>query len=543
MKRKQEQTRHVFLICITTILFLLVSAFTVYGAGEEEMAAEAEPRTVLRVGVANFDWRWDPAAGWSNGTAQMHINMHDGLVRLTTMEVPYKVEPSVAESWTEISPTVTEFKIRAGVKFWDGTPVTAEDVAWSINRSIRGDHPRYVGYAGRWAYNFEKVEVVDPSTVRLHTKRADPLKFVMLAQTPASILSKKAFDAAAEPGDFFANPMGCGPYRIAEFKRDQYLVLERWDDYWGEKPPLEQLIYQSVPEVSSRITALINGEVDLIVSIPPDQVVALEGRDGIRTLGVTWSMFHIYILNATREPLTDPRIRRALSLATDREALNRGLWGGEGVAPTSHHYPGQASHDPNWNVFEYNPDKARQLLEEAGYDGASIELSFLQRYYLYIDKAAQAIAKMWKDVGFTVEMKYVEGWPTQFVPDNPEQFLMAANWSNPMYFPDMLGGFDPAWAPTSWPIMNNMSPQLGPDGELRERYVELYEKARYDSDEQARMSAYRELVEMLEYEATPWLILYQPREYFGMAEDIEWDVPKNYRPFTMAFRAGDVEFK
>ena len=91
--------------------------------------------------------------------------------------------------------------------------------------------------------------------------------------------------------------------------------------------------------------------------------------------------------------------------------------------------------------------------------------------------------------------------------------------------------------------MNNMSPQLGPDGELRERYVELYEKARYDSDEQARMSAYRELVEMLEYEATPWLILYQPREYFGMAEDIVWDVPKNYRPFTMAFRAGDVEFK
>ena len=522
------------------IVLLLVSTLAVYGGGKEEAAAKGEPRTVLRVGVENFAWRLDPAVKWSNNTAQMHINMHDGLVRLTPWEVPYRVEPAVAESWKEISSTATEFKIRAGVKFWDGSTVTAEDVAWSINRSLRGDHARYKSYAGRWAYNFEKVEVVGPLTVRVHTKRPDPLKFVMLAQTPAAILSKAAYDAAADPNDFFQNPVGCGPYRIAEFKKNQYLKLERWEDYWGEKPPLEELIYYYVPEVAARITALMNGEVDFVVSIPPDQIIALEGRSGIKTMGVTWDMFHVFALNATRGPLTDPRIRRALNLAIDREKLNKAFWGGQGVVPTSHQYPGRAGYDANWKVFEYNPDKAKQLLQEAGYDGAPIELNFGASYYLYIDQASQAIAKMWEKVGLNIKLQYVESWGKR---DPPEKYVMTRSWSNPMYFPDMLGGFDPHWAPTGWPIQDGLNPQLAPGGELREKYVELYEQARYGLDEADRLKAYHELVEMLEYEATPWVIIYQPREYFGMAEDIEWEVPKNYRPFTLPFRAGDVKFK
>ncbi len=521
------------------VLLLIVPALAVFSGGAGEEAAKG-PRTVLRVGVENFAWRLDPAVKWSNNTAQIHINMHDGLVRLTPWEVPYRVEPAVAESWKEISSTVTEFRLREGVKFWDGTTVTAEDVAWSINRSIRVDHPRYRSYAGRWAYNLENVEVVDPLTVRVHTKRPDPLTLVMLAQTPAATLSKKAFEAAADPDSFFQNPIGCGPYRIAEFKKNQYLKLERWEDYWGEKPPLEQLIYYFVPEVSARITALMNGEVDFIVSIPPDQVIALEGRAGIKTMGVTWDMFHCYALNATREPLKDPRIRRALNLAVDREALNKAFWGGKGVVPTGHQYPGRAGYDPEWKVFEYNPDKARQLLSEANYDGSVIEFNFGASYYLYIDQATQAIAKMWEDVGLNIKLQYVEEWGDR---DVPEEYVMTRSWSNPMYFPDMLGGFDPHWAPTGWPIADGLNPQLAPGGELRERYIDLYERARYGLDEDARLEAYHKLVEMLEYEATPWVILYQPREFFGMAEDIEWKVPKNYRPYTLPFRAGEIKFK
>jgi len=526
---------------LVTLLVLFAGFQTVSANGNnEKMIEEVGPRTVLKVGVENFGWRWDPATKYSNNTAQMHYNMHDGLVRLSPYKVPYDVLPGIAESWTEISPTEIEFKIRNNALFWDGTPVTAEDVAWSINRVINKDHSRYGSAYGRVAYAFEKVEVIDDHTVRVHTVREDPLTYVFLAQTPLSILSKDAFDATEDPDEFFRNPVGCGPYKIAEFVDDQYLKLVRFEQYWGEKAPLEELWYYNVPDASARITALINGEVDFVVSIPPDQSVALEGRNGIMSQGVTWDMFHVYVLNATREPLDDPRVRRAMHLAIDRDALNNALWKGEGIVPTAHHYEGRVGYDPDFKVFEYNPELAKTLLAEAGYNGEEIELDFGASYYLYANQAAPAVGHMWKEVGLNVRMQYVEDWESR---DIPEEANMLRAWSNPMYFPDMIGGFDPHWAPTGWPIDDGLNPQLIEGGDLYEKYISLYEIARYNKDDSKRLSAYQDLVEMLEKEATPWIILYQPREYFGMDEDIIWEVPANYRPFTLPFRAGEITFK
>ena len=141
-------------------LLLLIPALTAFGG----------QRKVLKVGVQMFENKiFDPAASYNNRTAQYHINLHDGLVRLSTMEVPYKVLPALATSWKEISPTVTEFKLRQGAKFWDGTYITAEDVKWSLERSINKELPAYVGGAFRNVmYNFEKVEIVNASTVRVH---------------------------------------------------------------------------------------------------------------------------------------------------------------------------------------------------------------------------------------------------------------------------------------------------------------------------------------------------------------------------------------
>ena len=515
-------------------LLLLIPALTSFGG----------QRKVLKVGVQMFENKnWDPAASYNNRTAQYHINLHDGLVRLSTMEVPYKVLPALATSWKEISPTVTEFKLRQGAKFWDGTYITAEDVKWSLERSINKELPAYVGGAfGRVLYNFEKVEIVNASTVRVHNRNPDPLKYVMLAQTTSAILSKKAFDAAASPEDFFTRPVGAGPYRIAEFKQDQYVKFESWDDYWGEKPPLEELWYYSIKEPTARITALVNGEVDFIVDIPPDMKSALDGKKGIKSQGVTLDMFYAWMFNMTRHPLKDQRIRKAISLAIDRDALNQGLYGGKGVTPTSHHYPGRTGYFPGWKIYEYNPDKARQLLKEANYDGSVVELSDCHYYYLYNDLATQAMAKMLEKVG--INAKVVTYGPGSWPPAQPvEEYNMVRCWSNPMYFPDMMGGVDPAWAPTSWPYLQGQFPIIAPGGDLHELYIGLYKKARYDTDPERRKRYYKQFIEFLEDEVTPFFIGYQPHLFFGMDEDIVFEAPANYRPYTMPFRAGDVTFK
>ena len=137
-------------------------------------------------------------------------------------------------------------------------------------------------------------------------------------------------------------------------------------------------------------------------------------------------MFHVFALNAARKPLTDQRIRRAMNLAVDREALNKSLWGGDGIVPSAHQYVGRTGYDPDWKVFEYNPEKAKKLVKEANYDGTPIELNFGASYYLYIDQATQAYAKMLEKVGLNVKLQYVEDWGER---DVPEEYVMTRSWS------------------------------------------------------------------------------------------------------------------
>ena len=120
---------------------------------------------------------------------------------------------------------------------------------------------------------------------------------------------------------------------------------------------------------------------------------------------------------------------------------------------------------------------------------------------------------------------------------------MVRCWSNPMYFPDMMGGIDPAWAPTSWPYMAGFQPLIAEGGELHELYIGLYKKARYDTNPERRKRYFKQFVEFLEDEVNPFIMGYQPHLFFGMDEDIVFEAPANYRPYTMPFRAGDVTFK
>ncbi len=535
-------------LCV--VLLVLLSAMSALAGGAGEEAAKG-PRTVLKVGVDNFPSRWDPAARFSNNSMKIHGNLHDGLVRYNPYGDDLSPKPMLAVNWKEISPTVMEFRLREGVRFWDGTMVTAEDVAWSINRSIRGDHPRYKKYAyGRVLYNLKEVEVVDELTVRIHTVKPEPMLFSLLSQTPAAILSKKAFDATG--GDFAAfmrDPIGCGPYKIKEFRDDEFIKLERFDDYWGEPAPLEELHYYLIADTSARITALVTGEIDLIVAVPPDQIGALENRPGIKILGNNPLLFHVYALNATRYPISDQKIRMAMNLAVNREALNKALWKGKGVVPTSFQHRSTPGYDPEWNVFEYNPEKARQLIHEANYDGTLIEFPVIRAYYLYADQAAQAVARMWEDVGLKVQLQFVEDYGSPSA-EHPEEFHMIRAWSNTASLPFEPIGIIPDWYPTDWPVTSGLVPDWAPEGhpvhpkgKYRDKYIDLFERARYGTDKSERFQAFREFIEHFHYDVTPWVVLYTPYEYYAMDDDIEWDIPPNYHPYTMPFRAGEISFR
>jgi peptide/nickel transport system substrate-binding protein len=508
-------------------LMSAAAAAPLAGAPLREAAAQARE---LRVGVQSHTRTLDFQAETSNATAQFLDCLCDTLVDVDPRSAAPRYVPMLATEWRPISPTVTEFRLREGVRMHDGTLMDADDVVFSFARVFSPTDPRYRGATGRYFYNFQHVEKVDALTVRVVTRRPDPLVLALLSCRNAGIASKEQAEAIGLDRAAQA-PAGSGPYRVAAFRPNNELVVERFADHWGERAPLERIRFVRISEMAPRVTALLNGDMDFVVSLPPDQQAIVRARRGFRLAETTWPMFFLYVLNMNRPEIRDPRIRRALNLAVDREALAAALWGGKAFAPRGHFFRGFAEHDflGDVNLLPHDPAEARRLLRAAGYDGTEIVLSHQSTYYTYGDLGAQAVAEMWKDVGIRVRLQVIEG----FGQDSSRFFTR--DWSNPLYYPDMLGAFDTHWSRESWVTRDGwFAPERFPD------YLPLYEAVRFGTDPAQRRDAYRRLVRVAEFEMVPWVLLYQPNEAYAMRANIAWEIPHNVRPYQLPFRAGLV---
>ena len=190
-----------------------------------------------------------------------------------------------------------------------------------------------------------------------------------------------------------------------------------------------------IPEISSRITALVNGEVDFIGNIPPDQSGPLQNRKDVKLLDVVWPMFHVYAVSMTHPVTKNKKLRQAMNLSVDRELLVKGLWQGKGLVPKAHQFKeyGPPLYMPELVTVKYDPEKAKQLVKESGYNGDPLVLTFLPHYYTYGSLAAQAIAEMWQKVGINVKLQTIDSYPTDM------KEIMIRIWSNPMYYPGPHG--------------------------------------------------------------------------------------------------------
>ena len=507
-------------IGVLAVLTLIAAAGTATAAAKE-----------LRVGLQSFD---DGTPGLdsyhtTNAQAQMLNTIHECLIEREPYSQPLKFQPALAESWKTVAPTVVEVKLRKGVKFHDGSVMTAEDVAYSLNRIWKRTRPEYDVANGRFFYNFDRVEVVDPHTVLIHTKRPEPLFEVLLSDRCAGIVSKSYFEKNG-PEKAELAPVGAGPYKVASFKARHQLVVERFDDYYGAKAPLDRITFTHIPEISSRITALINGEVDFIGNIPPDQEAPLQNRKDVKLIGVVWPMFHVYAVSMTHPVTRNKKLRQAMNLSIDRELLVKGLWQGKGLVPKAHQFKeyGPPLYMPDLVTVKYDPEQARKLVKESGYDGTPVLLTFLPHYYTYGSLAAQAIAEMWEKAGINVQLKTVDSYPSDM------KDIMIRIWSNPMYYPDPMGAFDTHWSNAGWPYRRNFFKPEDP------RWNGLYEKARFSTDPEERKQAYAELLRIGQDESG-YILLYQPYESFAMRSNVEWKVPTNMRPYVLTFRAGQVD--
>jgi len=370
----------------------------------------------LKIGIKTEPSALDPQFHTLNPNIQVAAYFFDALI---AQDANLKTKPALALSWKAIDDTTWEFKLRPDVKFHDGSPFTAEDVVFTYERIPKV--PNSPGPYTIYTRSMKSFEIVDPLTLRIHTNGPAPLLPLDVAALP--ILSKKAMAGSAPEGKTTAELnagnglVGTGPFKFVEWQRGSRIVAERNDAYWGPKPYWKKVILRALSNNTTRVAALLSGDVDLIEDPPTTDLAKLKNDPKI-TLSKAISNRVIYIAldqhgeppiaipdTNGKNPLMDKRVREALSIAIDRKGIDDKIM--EGVATPAGDllpYPmgGTRKDTP---VDAYDPAKAKKLLAEAGYPkGFSITLGAPNGRYINDLKIAQAVASMWTRIGVKTEV-------------------------------------------------------------------------------------------------------------------------------------------
>jgi peptide/nickel transport system substrate-binding protein len=332
---------------------------------------------------------------------------------LVTRDAAGTMIPGLAVSWKLRDDRTWEFRLREA-KFHDGTQFTAEDVAYTLNRV-----PRVKNSPASYAIYTKAVtgtEIVDPHTILLHTAGPYPLLPNDLANI-FIIPHDLGPDPTTEDFNNGKNAVGTGPYRFVSFTPGDRIEMVRFDDYWGVKPHWQHVTYRIISNDASRTAALLAGDVGIIEFVPPTDLAALR-KDPRVTLSEVVSNRSIFLWldhahsgpspfvtgpdGAVLEtnPLNDLRVRQALSLAINRQAIVDRVMEGAAIPTGQYLRPGSFSYVKDLPPTGYQPDRARALLAEAGYPkGLRVTIHGPNDRYVNDAKIIQAVAQMWQRIG------------------------------------------------------------------------------------------------------------------------------------------------
>ena len=498
--------------------------------------AMAQERTDLVVGVADLPATLEPGKELSNVGTRVNYSVFDTLIRRDFLSAEggggSALVPSLATEWTRLDDLTLEVKLRDDVTFHNGAPLTAEDVVFTFSPERLSGENAVLSEGPAYFSVLAEVKAIDDHTVQFVTKAPDPLLEHRLSSWASWIVNKADWEAkAATDGGIPMFPIGTGPFMLDEYKADESIRLVAFDDYFGGKPTAASVTFREIPEPSTRVAGLVSGEFDIITNVAPDQIPQINGYDDIETRSVVLANSHVLAYGTQDPVITDARIRRAMNLAIDRNLLNEALWGGRAVVPNGHQYPEFGDmYNPDHKGLQYDPERAKELLAEAGYDGGLIKYTTQPNYYLNALPAAQAIVEMWKAVGLNVELNVVES-----LSGLDMATLQVRTWSNSTRYPDPVGGLWNLWGPFG-------GPQRGAGNwagtENLERFNELGRIIESTVDLETRQPAAFEMLEIWETDA-PGTILYQPLETYGVSKDVNWQPYTFYymdlRPYNLSF--------
>ncbi len=330
----------------------------------------------LTIGRATEPSSIDPLFARTGNNQMTAEHMFD---RLVVFDENLQVRPGIAASWRVLDPLTWEVKLRDGVSFHDGSPLSAEDVLFSLKRAaiVANSPAPFTGAVAAIA----STEAPDPRTVIIRTKLPSPLLIEQAGLV--FIVSKKAAETA-QPSDFNLGKatIGTGPYTFVEYVPGERLVLERNPNYWGEKPAFDRVTQRFISGAGARVAALLAGQVDFIDEVPTADIETVKSR-GFELFSVDTARIIYLALDASRDaspfvtdldgkplaknPLKDRRVRQAISKLIDRNAIVTRLLAGSGAPAAQMVPPGLGGYDPRLDPGRPDVAGAKALLAEAGF--------------------------------------------------------------------------------------------------------------------------------------------------------------------------------
>ncbi len=529
MMAKHWRTRSLGILALLVVLAVLAGCSPFARPTDpDEPAVPDTPRRVV-IGQGTDVKSFDPPADWTSLAEWITQNAYDYLFYRSADQGEWI--PELAYDWERRDELTYRFWIHEGVRFHDGSELTAEDIKYTYRRIIEGPTEMFiVSDQYQW---IDRIEIIDDYTFDVISKEPDSLFIFKLSQgnTGAGIVNKEHTEAVGHDG-LHREPMGTGPWLLKEWVRDEHVLFERNEDYWQTDrfPTYDELEYRIIPEASTRVAELITGGIHLAHGVMAPDESRINEASGVSAI---WSESaqgfmlyprqgvhpnHVGDPRLDREFTTrDPRIREAIELAIDKYAL-RDIEGGTGEAFRARLFRPLEEANPALfgpDACLYDPDRARELIGEAGYQPGEPYLFFDAREEWPFGDVGRTVVDMLEEVGFNVEARFQAEslWRSEVYHPAKNQEL---------YLVDLGGHFNPFFGTYGFQshIMENVeytgqgSAPAGLDDLLKTAWTEV-------EDDTRRIQAYHEASQIIADERIN-IGLYQRSLLWGISDRIEW---------------------
>ena len=509
-----------------SVFAAVVGLLVLVAPTENRLLAEPQKGGAVTFGQTGEPSNLDPIDNVSDQDEEIIKMVYENLVRFKEQSGSLEIEPALATRWEQSPDGLTwTFSLRRGVRFHDGTPFNADAVLYYFRRAM--GEPRTRKGWSLFGQLVDSVQAPDPFTVRITLKRPHAYFLNRLAHGGAAIASPTAQERLGK--DLSLQPVGTGPFKFVEWVKGRHVILEANKDYWRGTPYLDRVTIRPVREASTRVLQLEAGQLQVVGHVPYEAIPRLERSSDLEVVTRMSNHANRVTMNTSKEPFDNNLVRQALNYAVDKEAIATHLYGGLAVP-----IPGAVSPAVGGYVemrgYEYNPERAKALLAEAGYtDGFSTTLWTPDTGAVMKDLAlSETLQQYFAAVGVRVRIERMEWAALQSAARQP----MDQNKSELT-----LEKWPPSSGEATWMFHASLSRSLWPPaGGVRSFYDnplfdELLNKATSATSPDQR-DAYLRAAQIILNEDTPFVYLVTPMAIWGMSRKLHDMV---YSPLTLTF--------